>query len=90
MQAINKGIEKLVHETTASENDGAVLENFCTILKNFLGSVEAEVRSLASLYSGVGKNVDTLAQYFGEDPARCPFDKVFPDQTEMVKCCERR
>ncbi|KAH6772387.1 histone deacetylase 1 [Perilla frutescens var. frutescens] len=67
MQAINKGIENLVHETTASENDVAVLEIFCT-----------------------GRNADALAQYFGEDPARCPFDKVFPDQTEMVKRCERR
>ncbi|KAH6822165.1 actin binding protein [Perilla frutescens var. hirtella] len=90
MQAINKGIENLVHETTASENDGAISEIFCMILKNYLGSAEVEVRSLASLYSGVGRNADALAQYFSEDPARCPFDKVFPDQIEMVKHCERR
>ena len=71
------------------------------ILKEFLGFAEAEVRSLASLYSGVvclsflskfllcsqdkkhisklgrfqGRNADALALYFGEDPARTPFEQ---------------
>ncbi|KAF7801028.1 alpha-glucan water dikinase, chloroplastic-like [Senna tora] len=50
---------------------------FCSMnLKEFLCSAEAEVRSLASLYSGVGRNVDSLILCFGEDPARCPFEKV--------------
>ncbi|KAH6757562.1 hypothetical protein C2S51_038710 [Perilla frutescens var. frutescens] len=89
MQAISKGIEKVVQELTASENDGAVSEIFCAILKNFLGSAEAEVRSLASLYSGVGRNADALAQYFGEDPARCPFEQVVSTLLNFVRMFRR-
>ena len=32
MQAINKGLEKVVQELTASENDGLVSESFCKVL----------------------------------------------------------
>lgn len=32
MQAISKGLEKVVQELTASENDGPVSENFCKVL----------------------------------------------------------
>ncbi|XP_047972257.1 formin-like protein 18 [Salvia hispanica] len=85
MQAITKGIEKVVQELIASENDGAVSETFCTILKNFLGTAEAEVRSLAALYSGVGRNADSLAHYFGEDPARCPFEQVVSTLLNFVR-----
>ncbi|KAL9271003.1 Formin-like protein, partial [Drosera capensis] len=51
MQAISKGLEKVVQELTASENDGPISQNFCNTLKNFLALAEGEVRSLASLYS---------------------------------------
>ncbi|GAB2271245.1 hypothetical protein Dimus_006087, partial [Dionaea muscipula] len=30
---------------------------------------------LTSLYSEVGRNADSLSLYFGEDPARCPFEQ---------------
>ncbi|MCD7458544.1 hypothetical protein HAX54_038557 [Datura stramonium] len=76
MQAISKGMEKVVHELSMSENDGAMSENFCKALKEFLNCAEGEVSSLAQLFSGVGKNVDSLIFYFGEDPARCPFEQV--------------
>lgn len=33
MQAISKGLEKVVQELTASENDGLVSEIFCKVLK---------------------------------------------------------
>ncbi|GMP35728.1 hypothetical protein CsSME_00008069 [Camellia sinensis var. sinensis] len=46
------------------------------ILKVFLSFAEAEVRSLALLYSGVGRNVDALILYFGEDPSRCTFEQA--------------
>lgn len=85
MQAISKGLEKVVQELTASENDGRVSENFCKTLKEFLGFAEAEVRSLASLYSGVGRNADALALYFGEDPARCPFEQVVSTLLNFVR-----
>ncbi|KAJ0031495.1 hypothetical protein Pint_12503 [Pistacia integerrima] len=85
MQAISKGLEKVEQELTASENDGLVSENFCKILKEFLSFAEGEVRSLASLYSGVGRNADALAQYFGEDPARCPFEQVVSTLLNFVR-----
>jgi len=85
MQAISKGLEKVVQELTASENDGPVSEKFCKILNEFLGHAEAEVRSLASLYTNVGRNADALAQYFGEDPARCPFEQVVSTLFNFVR-----
>lgn len=27
-----------------------------------------------------GRNADSLAQYFGEDPARCPFEQGMQDR----------
>ncbi|XP_058203481.1 formin-like protein 17 [Rhododendron vialii] len=84
-QAVSKGIEKVLQELTASENDGPVSENFCKILKEFLGFAEAEVRSLAPLYSGVGRNADALALYFGEDPARTPFEQVVSTLLNFVR-----
>ncbi|CAL1358626.1 unnamed protein product [Linum trigynum] len=77
MQAISKGLEKVLQELAASEkNDGTVSEYFCKIMREFLSYAEREVKSLGSLYSSVGRNVDELAVYFGEDPARCPFEQV--------------
>ncbi|XP_022967178.1 formin-like protein 14 isoform X2 [Cucurbita maxima] len=76
MQAVSKGLEKMEQELTASENDGAISIGFQKVLKIFLDTAEAEVRALISLYSEVGRNADSLSQYFGEDPARCPFEQV--------------
>ncbi|BAU01266.1 hypothetical protein VIGAN_11046500 [Vigna angularis var. angularis] len=77
MQAVSKGLEKVEQELAASENDGAISTGFRKVLKNFLDIAEADVRSLISLYSEVGRSADSLSQYFGEDPARCPFEQVF-------------
>ncbi|KAF8407252.1 hypothetical protein HHK36_006379 [Tetracentron sinense] len=85
MQAISKGLEKVVQELTVSENDGPVSQTFRKTLKEFLCFAEAEVRSLASLYSGVGRNADALALYFGEDPARCPFEQVVSTLLNFVR-----
>ncbi|PNX98265.1 formin-like protein 18-like [Trifolium pratense] len=85
MQAISKGLEKVIQELTASENDGPVSETFCQILKEFLSDAEAEVRSLAQLYANVGRNADALASYFGEDPARCPFEQVVTTLLNFVR-----
>ncbi|XP_061355054.1 formin-like protein 18 [Gastrolobium bilobum] len=76
MQGINKGLEKVEHELSNSENDGPISETFSKNLKEYLCSAKAEVSSLASLYSLVGRNVDALIIYFGEDPSRCPFEQV--------------
>ncbi|EPS57955.1 hypothetical protein M569_16862, partial [Genlisea aurea] len=55
------------------------------VLKNFLNSAEAEVRLLISLYSEVGRNADSLSHYFGEDPARCPFEQVTQTLVIFIK-----
>lgn len=85
MQAITKGLEKVVQELSMSENDGPVSENFRKALKDFLCSAEGEARSLASLYSTVGKNVDALIIYFGEDPVRCPYEQVVSTLVKFVR-----
>ncbi|KAJ4957608.1 hypothetical protein NE237_024719 [Protea cynaroides] len=89
MQAISKGLEKVEQELIVSENDGPVSKTFCKTLKEFLVVAEADVRSLASLYSGVGRNADALALYFGEDPARCPFEQVVSTLLNFVRLFER-
>ncbi|XP_039063921.1 formin-like protein 17 [Hibiscus syriacus] len=76
MQAISKGLEKVIQELAASEKDGPVSATFCKTVKEFLSFAEGEVKSLTALHTYVGKNADALAHYFGEDPARCPFERV--------------
>ncbi|KAF9597349.1 hypothetical protein IFM89_017252 [Coptis chinensis] len=85
MQAVSKGLEKVEQELASSESDGAISTGFQKALKNFLDSAEAEVRSLISLYSEVGRSADSLSQYFGEDPARCPFEQVTSILVVFVK-----
>ncbi|KAF8399537.1 hypothetical protein HHK36_015404 [Tetracentron sinense] len=85
MQAIIKGLEKVKQELLASESDGPVSEVFRKTLKEFIGVAETEVVSLTTLYSVVGKNADALALYFGEDPARCPFEQADPADTGVFK-----
>ncbi|XP_074572952.1 formin-like protein 18 [Curcuma longa] len=89
MQAINKGLEKVEQELTASEHDGPVSQVFRKMLKEFLVGAEAEVIALISLYSNVGRNADALALYFGEDPARCPFEQVVSTLLNFVKMFTR-
>ncbi|PPR92547.1 hypothetical protein GOBAR_AA28119 [Gossypium barbadense] len=84
MQAVSKGLEKVEQELSASDNDGDISLGFQKVLKNFLDTAEAEVRSLISLYSEVGRSADSLSQYFGEDPGRCPFEQGFPSLTIIV------
>uniref|UniRef100_M4CUC8 Formin-like protein n=1 Tax=Brassica campestris TaxID=3711 RepID=M4CUC8_BRACM len=85
MQAIRKGLEKVVLEFTTSETDGPVSKHFRMNLKEFLSFAEGEVRSLASLYSTVGGSADALALYFGEDPARVPFEQVVSTLQNFVR-----
>ncbi|XP_022928310.1 formin-like protein 18 isoform X1 [Cucurbita moschata] len=89
MQSISKGLEKVVQELSTSENDGPISNNFRTVLKEFLRFAEAEVRTLASLYSSVGRSVDSLILYFGEDPARCPFEQVISTLCNFVRMFNR-
>ncbi|KAJ4917002.1 Formin-like protein 14 [Raphanus sativus] len=85
MQAATKGLAKVEHELSASENDGAISVGFRKVLKEFLDIAEEEVRLLASLYTESGRNADSLCHYFGEDPARCPFEQVTKILTLFMK-----
>ncbi|XP_035820013.1 formin-like protein 12 isoform X6 [Zea mays] len=74
--AVVKGLEKVEQELTASESDGPVSDVFRKTLKEFIDCSSADVRSLSAFYSEVGKSADGLAVYFGEDPAKFPFEQV--------------
>nr|XP_043639556.1 formin-like protein 20 [Erigeron canadensis] len=76
MQAIILGLKKVKQELDASANDGPISEGFHKELKEFIGNAEAEVNSVTNFYAVVGRNADALALYFGEDPARCPFEQA--------------
>ncbi|XP_022856236.1 formin-like protein 20 isoform X2 [Olea europaea var. sylvestris] len=84
-KAIIKGLEKVKQELAASENDGLVSEIFRKTLNQFIGVAEIEVASVTNLYSVVGRNADALALYFGEDPARCPFEQVTATLSNFVR-----
>ncbi|XP_076905051.1 formin-like protein 18 [Bidens hawaiensis] len=85
MQSITKGLEKVIQEKRMCKKDGHAAKRFRKQLKKFLTSAESEVKSLAALYSGVGKNVDALIHYFGEDPARCPYEQVVTTLLTFVR-----
>ncbi|KAK8587452.1 hypothetical protein V6N12_021945 [Hibiscus sabdariffa] len=89
MQAIIKGLEKVKQELAASENDGPVSDVFCKTLKEFVSGAEAEAESVTNLYSEVSKNADSLALYFGEDPARCPFEQVTSTLLNFVRLFQK-
>ncbi|KAK4395930.1 Formin-like protein 20 [Sesamum angolense] len=79
MQAIIKGLEKVKQELAASENDGPVSDTFRKTLKEFVGAAETEVAYVTR------RNADALALYFGEDPARCPFEQVTATLLNFVR-----
>ncbi|KAK9055164.1 hypothetical protein SSX86_026246 [Deinandra increscens subsp. villosa] len=85
MQTITKGLEKVIHEKKLCKKDGHVSKRFRKSLKKFLSSAESEVKSLATLYSGMGKSVDSLILYFGEDPAKCPYEQVISTLLQFVR-----
>ncbi|CAM0949390.1 unnamed protein product [Alopecurus aequalis] len=74
-QAVVKGLEKVEQELIASESDGPVSDVFRKTLKEFLDASGADVRSLSALYVEVGRSADALSLYFGEDPAKYPFEQ---------------
>ncbi|XP_039034391.1 formin-like protein 20 isoform X2 [Hibiscus syriacus] len=85
MQSIIKGLEKVKLELAASENDGPVSEVFRETSKGFISVAEGEVMLVTNLYSVVGRNADALALYFGEEPARCPFEQVTATLLNFVR-----
>lgn len=49
MQAISKGLEKVIQELSTSENDGPISEIFCKVFKQSLMTFFFSVHSFASL-----------------------------------------
>ncbi|KAK9669179.1 hypothetical protein RND81_13G114000 [Saponaria officinalis] len=76
LMTITKGLEKVKQEQAASEDDGPVSEMFRKTLKDFIEASESEVFSVMDLYLVAGRHADALVSYFGENPARCPFEQV--------------
>ncbi|MCL7026183.1 hypothetical protein MKW94_003876 [Papaver nudicaule] len=85
MQAIAEGLDKVNQELVECANDGPVSEVFQKTLTGFTGFAEAEVASLISFYSVVGKNADALVVYFGEEPAKYPFEEVTTTLLSFVR-----
>ncbi|XP_027190814.1 formin-like protein 20 isoform X2 [Cicer arietinum] len=52
------------------------IETSSKTLQEFINVAKSQVDSVTRLYSEVGRNADALALYFGEDPARFPFEQV--------------
>ncbi|KAL7138857.1 hypothetical protein ABFS83_09G010500 [Erythranthe nasuta] len=74
--AVYKGIERVNRELISAENDGAVFSRFRKVLKSFFDTAESELTGFGSLYTQVGRIVDSLTVHFLDDPARYPFEKV--------------
>ncbi|KAL7590671.1 hypothetical protein Lser_V15G37981 [Lactuca serriola] len=86
MQTISKGLEKVVQEKKLCKKDGHVSKKFRKSLKKFLASAEPEVKSLETpLFSKLGKSVDALIIYFGEDPKECRYEKVVDTLLKFVR-----
>ncbi|XP_076903085.1 putative formin-like protein 15b [Bidens hawaiensis] len=76
MLALSNGLRKMKQELDACANDGPISAGFHSTLKRFIKHAEAEMTSVTIYYSAVVKSADGLALYFGEDPARCPFEQA--------------
>jgi len=85
MHEVVKGLKKVQLEYDASQMDGPVSETFLMKLKEFTDNAQADVESLSSLFSIVGKNVDALIKYFGEDPSRCPYERAHEENLEQAE-----
>ncbi|KAK6123201.1 hypothetical protein DH2020_043058 [Rehmannia glutinosa] len=89
MQDIVKDLEMIKQELAALENDDPLSETYRKTLKEFVGTVETEVASLANLFSIAGKNADALVVYLGEDPAKCPFEQVTATLLSFVRMFQK-
>ncbi|KAI3884364.1 hypothetical protein MKX03_006842 [Papaver bracteatum] len=90
MQAITDGLDKVNQKLIACANDGPVSEVFQKTLTGFTEFAEAEVASLISFYSVAGKNADVLVVYFGEEPAKYPFEQVTTTLLSFVQMFSRK
>uniref|UniRef100_A0A0E0KNC9 Formin-like protein n=1 Tax=Oryza punctata TaxID=4537 RepID=A0A0E0KNC9_ORYPU len=66
------------------------LEAASKTLKEFTDASGADVRSLSALYAEVGKSADALAYYFGEDPAKCPFEQAHEENIKQIEADKKK
>ncbi|XP_024635415.2 formin-like protein 20 isoform X3 [Medicago truncatula] len=85
MQAITKGLEKVNQELAACEKDGPVSEVFRKTLQDFVDGAKSQVEFVSQLFEEVGKSADALANYFGEDPKRVPFELVTATMLNFIR-----
>ncbi|KAJ0585766.1 putative tensin phosphatase, C2 domain, formin, FH2 domain, protein-tyrosine phosphatase [Helianthus annuus] len=85
MLSLSSGLKKVRNELEACANDGPVSAGFHKTLQEFIGYAEAEVTNVTNFYTVVGKSADGLALYFGEDPARCPFEQATQTLCNFVR-----
>ncbi|XP_076960649.1 formin-like protein 20 [Bidens hawaiensis] len=85
MLALTSGLKKVKQELDASANDGPISEGFHKTLKEFIANSEADVMNVTNFYTVVDRNADSLAQYFGEDPSRCPFEQATQTLLNFVR-----
>ncbi|KAJ0680427.1 putative formin, FH2 domain-containing protein [Helianthus annuus] len=74
-QKVSKHLTQLVEKKEKKDPFHCNFQTINVISKGFVGSAELEVRRLKNLHSQVSSNADALARYFGEDPARYPFEQ---------------
>ncbi|CAI9268883.1 unnamed protein product [Lactuca saligna] len=92
VNAINASGEKQTNKHRFDEESGVNMSfirqhnrSHHQTLNEFISIAESKVGLVTNLYFVVDKNVDALALYFGEDPARCPFEQVIERLVKFVR-----
>ncbi|GER53105.1 B-zip transcription factor [Striga asiatica] len=73
---INLEASTKVHLKTLAEEMEAINKSVENTTKEFIDAAQADMSALTDLYSTAIRKADELPRYFGEDPARCPFEQV--------------
>ncbi|PWA73416.1 formin, FH2 domain-containing protein [Artemisia annua] len=89
MHSITTGLRNVKSERKYAKKDGPMSTRFRKVLRKFTPSAEIEVKSLMSLYYSVGKNIDALIRYFGEDPRRLPYECVVRTLLSFVQMFDK-
>ncbi|KAJ1690213.1 hypothetical protein LUZ63_014368 [Rhynchospora breviuscula] len=84
-ESISKGLKRAEGELKASKEDGPVSEIFRKTLEEFVTKSQADVEEMKARYSAVEQSAKDLSVYFGEDPAKCPFEQVMATILNFVR-----
>ncbi|KAJ4788174.1 Formin-like protein [Rhynchospora pubera] len=84
-ESISKGLKRAEGELKASKEDGPVSEIFRKTLEEFVTKSQADVEEMKARYTAVEQSAKDLSVYFGEDPAKCPFEQVMATILNFVR-----